>query len=92
VVRGEAGVGIGVNADKARVPARYRDTRVPAVTYACQTVGLAVMVYGLVELDLLAVVSGPVITQVAEAWFIDRMVLLYEDTKARDPGYAGWER
>jgi len=37
-------------------------------------------------------VSGLVITQVAEAWFIDRMVLLYEDMKARDPGYAGWER
>lgn len=45
-----------------------------------------------VELDPLAVVSGLVITQVAEAWFIDRMVLLYEDMKARDPGYAGWER
>jgi len=92
VVRGEAGVGIWVNADKARVPAQCRDTRVPAWTYACQTVGLAVMVYRLVELDLLAVVSGLVITQVAEAWFIDRMVLLYEDMKARDPGYAGWER
>jgi hypothetical protein len=39
-----------------------------------------------------AVVSGLVITQVAKAWFIDRMVPLYEDMKARDPEYAGWER
>ena len=50
------------------------------------------LAYGLVQLDLLAVVSGLVITQVAKAWFIDRMVLLYEDMKARDPEYAGWER
>ena len=28
----------------------------------------------------------------AKAWFIDRMVLLYEDMKARVPEYAGWER
>ena len=64
----------------------------PAATYACQTVGLAILVYGLVELDLLAVVSGLLVTQVAKAWFIDRMVLLFEDMKARDPEYAGWER
>jgi hypothetical protein len=38
-----------------------------------------------------AVGSGLVITRVAKAWFIDRMVL-YEDMKARDPKYAGWER
>jgi hypothetical protein len=36
--------------------------------------------------------SGPVITQVAKAWLIDRMVPLYEDMKARDPEDAGWER
>jgi len=36
--------------------------------------------------------DGLVITQVAKAWFIDRMVLLYEDMRARDPEYAGWER
>jgi hypothetical protein len=55
-------------------------------------VGLAILAYGLVELDLLATVSGLLITQVAKAWFIDRMVLLFEDMKAREPSYAGWER
>jgi hypothetical protein len=59
---------------------------------ACQIVGLAILAYGLVELDLLATVSGLLITQVAKAWFIDRMVLLFEDMKAREPSYAGWER
>ena len=53
---------------------------------------MAILAYGLVELDLLAVVSGRLVTQTAKAWFIDRMVLLYEDMKARDPDYAGRER
>jgi hypothetical protein len=33
-----------------------------------------------------------VIAQTAKAWYLDRMVLLYEDMRARDPGYAVWER
>jgi hypothetical protein len=47
--------------------------------------------YGLVELELLHVVAGIVIVQCAKAWFIDRMVLLFEDMKARNSEYAAWE-
>jgi uncharacterized protein DUF6653 len=36
-------------------------------------------------------VSGTLITQTAKAWFLDRMVLLFEDMKARRPEYAEWE-
>ena len=61
------------------------------VTYLFQLVGMAVLAYGLVELDLLAVVAGLVIVQCAKAWFIDRMVLLFEDMKTHNPTYAGWE-
>ena len=61
------------------------------MTYAIQVVGLAVLVYGLVQLDLLAVVSGLVILQTAKAWFIDRMVLLFEHMKGANPTYAAWE-
>jgi hypothetical protein len=89
--KGVFGERIWADGDKAPIPVQFR-SRVLSATYAIQAVGLAIMVYGLVELDLLAVVSGLVITQTAKAWFIDRMVLLYEDMKARDPAYAGWER
>ena len=44
-----------------------------------------------VELDLLAVVAGLLVTQAAKAWFIDRMVLLFDDMKARVPEYAAWD-
>jgi hypothetical protein len=65
---------------------------VPAVTTAIQLAGVALLAYGLVELDVLAAVAGLVIAQTAKAWYLDRMVLLYEDMRARDPGYAVWER
>jgi hypothetical protein len=46
---------------------------------------------GKVELDLLAVVAGLLVTQAAKAWFIDRMVLLFDDMKARVSEYAAWD-
>jgi len=72
------------------VPVQYRSP-VPTVTYAIQVVGLAVLAYGLVELDLLATVSGLLIVQCAKAWCLDRMVLLYQDAKPGRPEIAGWE-
>jgi hypothetical protein len=76
---------------KAELPPQFRASGVTSATYAIQVAGLAVLVYGLVALDLLAVVSGLLIMQTAKAWFLDRMVLLFEDMKARDPDYASWE-
>jgi hypothetical protein len=88
--KGVFGERIWTDRDTAGLPGQFR-TRVPVATYVCQAVGLAVLAYGLIELDALAVVSGVVIVQTAKAWFIDRMVLLYEDMKRRHPEYGEWE-
>jgi hypothetical protein len=90
--KGVLGERIWTDRRNVEIPAQYLDAAVTNATYAIQVVGMAIMVYGLVELDLLAVVSGTLITQTAKAWFIDRMVLLFEDMKTRDPEYAAWER
>jgi hypothetical protein len=39
---------------------------------------------------VVAVVAGLVIIETAKASFLDRMVLLFDDMKAR-PEYASWE-
>jgi hypothetical protein len=88
--KGVFGERIWTERDKTELPPQFR-SRVLSATYAIQVVGMAVLVYGLVELDLLATVTGLVITQTAKAWFIDRMVLLFEDMKARHATYAAWE-
>jgi hypothetical protein len=89
--RGVFGERIWTERGKVELPAQFRGSGVTNATYAIQVAGLAALVYGLVELDLLAVVSGLLITQTAKAWFIDRMVLLFEHMKAGNPTYAGWE-
>jgi hypothetical protein len=88
--KGVFGERIWTDRAKAELPAQFR-SRVLWATYAGQVAGMALLVYGLVELDLLAVVSGVVMAQIAKAWFLDRMVLLFEDMKARDPEYASWD-
>lgn len=88
--KGVFGERIWTDRDHVRLPARFADSRVPSVTYGVQVVGLAMLTWGLVELDLVATVAGVVIVQTAKAWFIDRMVLLYDDMAAREPAYAEW--
>jgi hypothetical protein len=82
---------IWTDRNKLKVPVQFASTRVTNVTYLFQTVGMAVLAYGLVVLDLLTVVSGIVILQCAKAWYLDRMVLLFDDMKTRHPEYAAWE-
>ena len=47
--------------------------------------------YGLVVLDVVAVLGGLVLAQTGKAWYIDRMVLLYDHMKKSVPEYASWE-
>ena len=78
--------------DTVELPRQFLASRVPAVTTGIQLAGVALLAYGLVGLDLLATLSGLVLAQTAKAWYLDRMVLLYEHMKARNPEYAAWER
>jgi len=89
--KGVFGERIWAERNTIELPRQFRSSGVPNATYAFQTLGLACLVYGLVVLDVLAVIAGIVIVQCAKAWFIDRMVLLFDDMKARHPEYASWE-
>ena len=77
--------------DTVELPRQFLESKVPAVSTAIQVAGVALLAYGLIRLDLLTTVAGLVLAQTAKAWYLDRMVLLYEDMKARDPEYARWE-
>ena len=89
--KGVFGERIWADRTNVELPDQFRSSPVAKVTYLFQVVGMAVLAYGLVELDLVAVVAGLVIVQCAKAWFIDRMVLLFEDMKTHNPEYASWE-
>jgi Family of unknown function (DUF6653) len=89
--KGVFGERIWSDRTKVELPEQFRSPRVANVTYLFQAVGMVVLADGLVRLDLVAVVAGLLIVQCAKAWFIDRMVLLFEDMKTRHSEYAGWE-
>ena len=66
------------------------DSKVPAIAQLLQVVGLVPLVYGLIELDVIATVLGTLIVQCNKLWYIDRMVLLFDELK-QDPQYARWD-
>jgi hypothetical protein len=89
--KGVLGERVWADRTAVELPEPFRVSRVPAVTQAIQVVGIAVLALGLVEFDLLMTVAGIVILQTAKAWYLDRMVLLFEDMKTRRAEYASWE-
>ena len=52
---------------------------------------VAFLAYGLVTLTLLPTLAGLLIVHGGKLWYLDRMVLLFEDMKTRSARYAAWE-
>ena len=88
--KGVFGERVYANRTEVEIPPQYQ-SRVPVVANAISAVGMSTLVYGLVVLNPLAVVAALVIQQTAKSWYIDRMVLLFDAMKARNPEYAGWD-
>ena len=82
---------IWADRNKVEIPAQFRLSKVPAVSTAFQFIGLVALAYGLIWLDPTAVVSGVLIAQVAKSWYLDRMVLLFDEMKGLSVEYASWE-
>ncbi len=75
---------------KEGLPEQFRSAS-PAVAQAYQVLGLVLLVYGLVALEALEVIAGVLIVQGGKCWYLDRMVLLFDEMKQRRREYAAWE-
>jgi hypothetical protein len=89
--RGVLGERIWVDRKTVELPAEFRSGAVATITNGLGALGIALLVYGLVELDLLLVVTGLLLTHIPKAWYIDRMSLLFAAMARRDPKYAAWD-
>ena len=89
--KGVFGERIWADRTEVDIPAQFRSGRVQAVIYGAQLLGIVALGYGLVRLDLVVTIVGMVLAQTAKSWYIDRMVLLFDDMKSRDAAYADWE-
>ena len=88
--KGVFGERIRSDRSTVQIPDQFA-SRVPSLANAFSCIGLPMLVYGLIALDVWFVVAGIVIIHGGKLWFIDRMVLLFEDMKQRNADYASWE-
>lgn len=88
--KGVLGERIWAEADRETFPPEFQ-TKVPTLVALYQSVGMALVGYGLVVLDPLAALAGLLVVQGGKAWYIDRMVLLFEAMKGRNAEYASWD-
>ncbi|MGF1754314.1 hypothetical protein L4C33_12020 [Vibrio makurazakiensis] len=57
-----------------------------------QIIGLPFWLYGLYSMNLELMIFGALWLMVTKAWFVDRMVWLYQDVKDLNPEYQSWLR
>lgn len=89
--RAVLGERIWVDRDKVDLPEQFRSRAAPLVANAYSTLGMGILAFGLVELNLLATVTGILITHGGKAWYMDRISLLFADMKGRNAEYAAWD-
>ena len=88
--KGTFGERVYLDRRQVTIPAHHlRASRILTILSA---LGAVILVYGLAALDFAATIAGLILAMLAKAWFVDRMVWLYEDMKDSRPDYAGWLR
>ncbi|MDC5705423.1 hypothetical protein OPW41_06010 [Vibrio europaeus] len=55
-----------------------------------QLLGLPVWLYGIYTLQIESMLFGTLWLMATKAWFVDRMVWIYQDVKNLDPTYQSW--
>jgi hypothetical protein len=88
--KGVLGERIWTERERSELPDQF-NSQAPVVASLYQTIGMAPLVYGLAALKATPTVLGVLIVQGGKLWYIDRMVLLFDEMKTQDPEYARWE-
>ncbi|MBB4005403.1 MAG: DUF6653 family protein [Aurantimonas endophytica] len=72
------------------VPIPPHHERAAALLTVAALIGAALLVYGLIVLQVTAVLVGLLLAAGAKLWFVDRMVWLFEDMSRVDARYRAW--
>src|SRR3954451_6521106 len=79
--RATLGERIWVDRKELELPEGFRSNAFTLVSNGFSTIGLALLAYGLVDLNVLATVTGILITHGGKVWYLDRMALLFTQMK-----------
>jgi len=81
---------IWVDRNEVDLPEQFRSRAPSLIANAYSTIGMGILAFGLVDLNLLATVTGILITHGGKAWYLDRISLLFTEMKGRSE-YAAWD-
>ena len=82
---------IWVDRDKIDLPEQFRSRATSLAANGYSTIGMGLLAFGLVDLNVLATVAGILIIHGGKLWYMDRMSLLFADMKSRNGEYASWD-
>ncbi len=89
--RAVLGERIWVDRNTLDLPAQFRSRAAALIANGYSTVGMGILAFGLVDLNLLTTVAGILIIHGGKAWYMDRMALLFTEMKGRSDEYAAWD-
>jgi hypothetical protein len=89
--RAVLGERIWVDRTTIDLPEQFRSRAAPLIANGYSTIGMGILAFGLVDLNLLATVTGILITHGGKAWYMDRISLLFVEMKGRSDEYAAWD-
>jgi len=89
--RAVLGERIWVDRNRVDLPWQFRSRAATLIANGYSTIGMGILAFGLVDLNLLAAVTGILITHGGKAWYMDRISLLFAEMKDRDDEYAAWD-
>lgn len=88
ISQGVLGERVWLNRDQIPVPEHHH--RVPNLLNVVSGLGGIVLVWGLIALNLCAILFGFTVVTLGKLWFIDRMVWVYKDMKDANAEYQSW--
>lgn len=89
ISKGVFGERVWIKRDKYTIPQKH--TKFPTMLGVFSALSLPFLIYGLYHFDIWVTTAGVMIMALGKAWFIDRMVWLYEDVKNTNEDWASWE-
>ena len=89
--RAVLGERIWVDRNTVDLPEQFRSRAASLIANAYSTIGMGILAFGLIDLNLLATVTGILITHGGKLWYMDRASLLFAEMKGRSETYAAWD-
>lgn len=79
-----------MNRESEQIPAIHRTGLIKFLNLI-SSLGLLLVIIGIIFYWFSLVILGVTFSYLGKSWFLDRMVWLYEDMKAKVPEYQSWE-